>query len=120
MTASRNSSVPVGVGGTAKWVTIAGIGVGASRIEGFAAASAVGAEQVRGVVLAPFYFRITNDGRRGLNVSAFNDVRGMQQGVAIGIFNKARVLDGLQIGLLNYAGNKSHAKLLPIFNYARR
>jgi hypothetical protein len=44
----------------------------------------------------------------------------MQQGVAIGIFNKARVLDGLQIGLLNYAGNKTHAKVLPIFNYARR
>lgn len=115
------AGIGIGVGGTAKWVTIAGLGVGASRIEGFAAASAVGAENVRGVVLAPIYFRVTEYGRvRGLNVSAFNDVRGMQQGVAIGIFNKARVLDGLQIGLLNYAGNKSHAKLLPIFNFARR
>jgi hypothetical protein len=86
-----------------------------------AIASAVGAEQVRGVVLAPAYFRISKYGRvNGLNVSAFNDVRGVQQGVAIGIFNSARVLDGLQIGLLNYAKNKPKAtRLLPLINFSR-
>jgi hypothetical protein len=115
------AGIGIGVGGTAKWVTVAGLGVGASRIEGFTAAAAVGAEQVRGVVFAPAYFRIKDDGRmKGLNISAYNDVRGVQQGLAIGIFNRARVLDGFQLGLLNYAGNKSHAKLLPFFNFARR
>jgi hypothetical protein len=54
-----------------------------------------------------------------VNVSAFNNIRGTQQGLAIGIFNYARSLDGVQVGLLNYAGNKSHARLLPVFNYAK-
>ena len=56
---------------------------------------------------------------RGLSVSAYNDIRGTQRGVTIGIYNRARILDGLQIGMLNYAGNKSHARLLPLVNYAR-
>jgi hypothetical protein len=54
-----------------------------------------------------------------VNISAFNDVRGMQQGLAIGIFNYARTLDGVQVGLLNYAGNKSRLRLLPLLNVAR-
>ena len=54
-------------------------------------------------------------GRHG----AYNDVRGIQQGLAIGLFNYARTLDGLQIGLLNYAANKRSARLLPLFNYSR-
>lgn len=115
------AGIGIGTGGTLKWVSIAGVGIGASRIQGVAIASAVGAEQVRGFVLAPAYFRISKYGRmNGLNVSAFNDVRGIQQGVAIGIFNSARVLDGLQIGLLNYAKNKPKAtRLLPFINFAR-
>jgi hypothetical protein len=103
-----------------KWVSIAGIGVGAPQIRGVAIASAVGGEDVRGLVIAPIYFRIANYGTmRGVNVSAFNNVKGTQRGLAIGILNIARSLDGVQLGLLNYAGNKHRAKLLPIVNYAR-
>jgi len=57
---------------------------------------------------------------RGVNISAFNNVRGTQQGLAIGIFNYARSLDGVQVGILNYAANKRSGKLLPIVNFARR
>ncbi len=76
---------------------------------------------MRGVVIAPLYFRIANGGQmRGVNLSAYNDVRGTQRGLAIALFNYARNLDGVQLGLLNYAGNKSRGtRLLPIINYAR-
>jgi hypothetical protein len=114
------AGIGIGTGGTLKWVSVAGLGIGAHRIEGVALASAVGAEQARGLIVAPFYFQIMKRGRmNGLNISAYNDIRGMQQGLAIGLFNYAHTLDGVQIGVLNYAGNKTHARLLPLFNYAR-
>lgn len=110
----------IGSGGTLKWVSVAGIGIGAPRIEGVAIASAIGAQDARGLIVAPFYFKIQKHGRmNGVNISAYNDIRGTQQGLAIGIFNYARTLDGVQIGLLNYAANKRTAKLLPLLNIAR-
>jgi hypothetical protein len=115
------AGIGIGAGGTLKWVSVAGIGIGAQRIEGLAIASAVGAKETKALVIAPFYFKIANGGRaNGVNISAYNNVRGMQQGLAVGIFNYARTLDGVQIGLLNYARNKSRgSRLLPLFNYAR-
>jgi hypothetical protein len=120
VTGVQIAGVGIGAGGTLKWVSLAAVGIGAPRIEGLAIASAVGGQDVRGIVLAPVYFKIVNGGRmNGLNVSAWNDVRGIQQGLAIGIFNYAHTLDGVQIGLLNYAGNKRRGtRLLPLVNYA--
>lgn len=119
VTGVQLAGIGIGAGGTLKYVSIAGAGIGAPRIEGLAIAAGVGAENVRGVVIAPLYFKIQDTGRmHGVNVSAWNNIRGTQQGLAIGIFNYARSLDGVQVGILNYAGNKSHARLLPIFNYA--
>jgi hypothetical protein len=115
------AGIAIGSGGPLRWLSIAGIGIGASSIEGAAIATTVGAHDVRGFVLAPAYFRIQETGMvNGFNVSAFNHVKGTQQGLAFGIFNYARVLDGVQIGILNYAGNKSAGtRLLPVFNVAR-
>ena len=80
----------------------------------------MGAEQTHGLMIAPIYFKIPRDGRaNGVNISAYNDVRGTQQGLAIGLFNYARHLDGVQVGILNYAANKRSARLLPLFNYSR-
>lgn len=113
--------IGMGVGGTLRWLGISLGGIGAQRIEGVALAPAVGALDVRGLALAPAYFRIEQHGTvRGVNVSAFNHVKGTQRGLAIGIFNYARNLDGFQVGLLNYAANKPPGtRLLPILNYAR-
>jgi hypothetical protein len=52
VTGIQVAGIGIGAGGTLKWVSIAGAGIGAPRIEGFAAAAAVGGEQVRGVVIA--------------------------------------------------------------------
>src|SRR5687767_2326395 len=121
VTGVQLSGIGMGVGGTLKWVSVAGLGIGAPRIEGVAVAAAVGTQEGRGLIIAPGYFRVGNGGMmRGVNMSAYNDVRGTQRGLAIGIFNYARHLDGVQVGLLNYAGNKPRGtRLLPILNFSR-
>jgi hypothetical protein len=44
-------------------------------------------------------------------------VRGEQHGLTIGLFNYAESLDGVQVGLLNYAGNnRAGLRWLPIAN----
>jgi len=110
----------IGAGGTLQGLSLSGGGIGAPRIEGVAVALAIGTNELRGLAIAPAYFRVDEGGNtRGVNVSAFNHIRGTQRGLAIGIVNFARVLDGTQIGLLNYAANKSSWRLLPIVNHAR-
>jgi len=53
----------------------------------------------------------------GVAVSSWNNVRGEQRGLTIGIFNYARTLHGLQLGLLNYVrSNPKGLRLLPVFN----
>ncbi|HET7564718.1 MAG TPA: hypothetical protein VFJ96_06970, partial [Gemmatimonadaceae bacterium] len=98
---------------------IAGIGVGAPLVKGvLLSGAAAGGQDVTGVILAPAYVRIGNDGRfTGISASAVNDVRGEQHGLTIGIFNYARKLFGVQLGLINYArNNPAPFKVLPLLN----
>jgi hypothetical protein len=113
--------VGVGAGGELKGVALGGIGVGAPRITGLAIGGfGAGGEEVRGLVIAPAWFRVEETGFvRGVSVSAFNDVRGAQYGVSIGLLNIADELHGLQVGLLNIARNKDSFSVLPILNYHR-
>ena len=108
----------IGAGNHLKWVGIAGLGIGSPRITGFAAAAGVGGEDVRGVVLAPLYFRLEERGRlSGVAVSAFNDIRGAQHGLVIGLVNITDELHGVQLGLINIARNKRSFPVLPLVNY---
>jgi hypothetical protein len=57
------------------------------------------------------------DELRGLAVAGYNRVRRQQYGLTIGIYNRARTLHGVQIGLLNYAGNnRPGLRYLPFIN----
>ena len=107
-----------GAGGTLRGLAIGGIGVGAPRIRGIIIASAAGGHDVEGGIVAPFYFKIENDGRvRGITTSAFNHIKGQQFGLSIGLLNYAWEVHGLQIGVLNYAGNnRPGLRWLPVFN----
>ncbi|MGH7700801.1 MAG: LA_2272 family surface repeat-containing protein [Gemmatimonadales bacterium] len=68
-------------------------------------------ERVNGVNLT-FWTDLT-----GFSFGAYNRVQGTQVGLAIGIYNSARTLKGLQIGLLNRAdNNKPPFRYLPILN----
>jgi hypothetical protein len=111
------AGIGVGSGGTIRGLTVAGIGVGAPRIEGLVAALAAGGVDVKGIVLAPAYFRIENGTFTGGSVSAINYIRGEQRGLTIGLFNFARTLAGVQLGLINYAGNNPPGlRVLPLVN----
>ena len=53
----------------------------------------------------------------GVSIAAYNRIEHVQRGLTIGIFNQARELHGVQIGILNYAGNNEGiARWLPIVN----
>ncbi len=106
----------VGVGGEARGLLLGGIGAAASGVA--IGGLGVGIGSGRGLVIAPGYFKVDEDGTfRGLSVSAYNDVRGTQRGVAIGILNIASELHGWQIGLINIARNKGSFSVLPLMNH---
>src|SRR6266478_3590463 len=111
------AGLAVGAGGSIEGIAIAGL-VGAPRIRGAVAALAAGGRDVAGLVVAPAYFDLMPDGSMtGVSVGAFNRKRGEQRGLAIGIVNYTPSLHGVQIGLVNWAGNNpSVLKLLPIVN----
>lgn len=121
MTGLQVAGVGIGTGGRLKGVSIAGVGVGAPRIEGLAVAAAAGGKEVIGVVLAPVFFRIEDDGElHGASISAVNRIRGSQRGLTIGLVNYAYRLNGVQLGLVNIVReNPDGRRVLPIVNWGR-
>jgi hypothetical protein len=124
----------MGAGGTIRHVSVAGLAIGASRIAGVAVAGGVlGSPEMKGVMIAGLWNRVRADegwfgqrGRRverearftGVGISAFNQVRGHQSGLTIGLLNYAWTLDGLQLGLLNIVRDNPPARrVLPIINW---
>lgn len=84
---------------------IRGIGLGGYRVR---------SETAHGITGA--VFRVELEELTGFSAAAWNDL-GVQRGLVIGIYNRARELHGVQIGLLNYAGNnRGIARLLPLVN----
>jgi hypothetical protein len=114
------SGIGTGAGGTLKGLHMAGIGVGGTTVRGIVLSGfAAGGHDVKALMVAPAYINIKDDGiQRGLAISAFNRIQGEQAGFTIGIVNWARTLSGVQIGLLNFAGNKERMKWMPLVNWA--
>jgi hypothetical protein len=125
----------MGAGGTISFLTINGFGLGAPRIHGAAIAGAViGAPEAKGLMLAGAWLRIReeegDDDRsarfrrsggalfQGVGVSAFNQIKGRQNGLTIGLLNYAWSLSGVQLGLLNIVrDNPPGRKVLPLLNW---
>jgi hypothetical protein len=113
-----------GAGGTLRGLVIGGFGAGAPVIRGIVLGGiGAGGHDVKGGILAPFYFKIESEkngslGRvSGVTLSAFNHVKGEQFGLSLGLLNFAWELNGVQIGLINYAANNPKGlRLLPLFN----
>jgi hypothetical protein len=121
----------IGAGKELKGITGALVGVGSPKVTGLAVALAVGGLDVKGVMIAPAYFRVgggknTNDAGEvseeegmvtGLTVSAFNQIKGEQRGVAFGVVNYTKRIKGFQLGLINIVKeNPKGLRVLPIFN----
>jgi hypothetical protein len=110
----------VGSGGTLKYLSIAGLGVGAPTVKGVAIGGlGVGGEELQGIMVAGATVRIVNDGMlRGVAVSTVNIVQGTTRGLTIGLVNYTRRLHGVQLGLINIArDNPSGRRFLPVINW---
>jgi hypothetical protein len=86
-----------------------------SRVEGLAATLyRIRTHETLGLMVAGW---IKTTDARGVTIAAYNQIRGTQHGLAIGVFNSARELHGVQIGLLNRAkNNKPPFRWVPIVN----
>jgi hypothetical protein len=107
----------------AQTLPIAGLGVGAPSLSGIVITGVgAGTLEFNGGVIAPLYFRIEQEGSmRGVSVSAFNRLSGVQHGLAIGVLNIAEELRGVQIGLINIARrNPRGRRVLSIVNWGSR
>jgi hypothetical protein len=121
------AGVGTGAGGTMRGLAVSGVGVGASVIRGVAAAGlGVGGQRLTGLFAAAYTVRIADMDHRGdgelhgVGISAFNDVRGTQRGLTIGVLNYARTLHGVQLGVINIVrNNPSGRKVLPVINWGR-
>ena len=110
--------VGVGAGRHLRGLHLGGIGIIAPRLTGVAVGGAIISEQAVGGLVAPLYARIAEGGHlKGMSVSLFNHVKGRQQGLTVGLINVADSLVGVQLGVLNYAGNNPLLlRLLPLLN----
>lgn len=70
----------------------------------------------QGINITGLYSRIGGD-FMGFSVSALNHIGGQQNGITFGLFNIAKSLKGVQIGLINYVkDNPKWARILPLIN----
>lgn len=107
----------VGSGGTVTGLAVGGVGVGAAAVRGAIIGLVAGGRDVAGLVVAPAYFTVEPEGGfTGVALSAVNRIQGEQRGLTIGLVNIAARLHGVQLGLVNYAGNNSTFKVMPLVN----
>ena len=105
-------------GGHLKGVGIGGLAVQAEdAINGVAIGGyKVGSWQLEGLIIAAIRTK-AKESMAGLAIAGYNNIQGVQRGLTIGLYNRARELHGVQVGLLNYAGNnKGILRWLPIVN----
>lgn len=120
MTGINIGGFGVGCGGVLKGITIGGLGAGAPTVKGLTIAGiAAGGMDVKGITIALGTIKVENEGSlKGFSASAFNQIKGKQTGVSLGIVNYARHLNGFQFGLINYVrDNPKYLRILPILNF---
>ncbi|HVE78242.1 MAG TPA: hypothetical protein VNA89_05255 [Gemmatimonadaceae bacterium] len=104
--------------GPVRWVAITAGAVDARRdtVAGLAVGGYyVRARAVRGGAAALWRVRTRDLG--GISVAAYNDVRGPQHGLSVGVVNRARSLRGVQLGLLNHVSdNPPLLRWMPVAN----
>ena len=115
----------IGIGGVGMvangGITGLAVGVlGGVSSDGILRGAAVGGYMVRIREIRGFsasVLRVKTNTLRGVSIAGFNQVRRVQVGLSIGLLNYARELHGVQVGLLNIAGNnRGLARVLPLLN----
>ncbi|MCK5075281.1 MAG: hypothetical protein KAR38_02845, partial [Calditrichia bacterium] len=110
----------IGAGENFKGIGFGGLGVGSPNVVGLAVGGVgVGGVNLKGIMLAIGTIKVENNGSlTGFSLSAFNQIKGKQNGLTFGIVNYARKLNGVQIGLINYVrDNPKYLRILPLINF---
>jgi hypothetical protein len=85
---------------------LVGVAVGGLHVEG---------RWIHGLAISPIRTRTWE--MRGVSIAGYNRMKGDQFGLAIGLYNYAKRLHGVQLGLINNArNNKGLLRVLPIIN----
>jgi hypothetical protein len=111
--------IGAGAGVELRGITVGGLGAGAPSVKGLTLSLGTArGQKVQGVTVAGLWFKVNDDGlMKGLSISAFNQIKGVQNGISFGIFNWAWHLNGVQLGLINYVrDNPKFLKILPVIN----
>lgn len=124
--------IAVGAGEELSGLTLAAVGIGSPRVNGIAAALAVGGVHLKGIMIAPAFLRVGSGDRKknsdeqqseeegsmtGLSISAYNRIKGEQKGVALGVVNYTKRIKGFQFGVINIVReNPRGLRVLPVFN----
>jgi len=114
----------VGSEGNVEGISIAGFSVfGAQKLKGFtlSGVAAGSNKNITGFTAALGWITVgtkTTEGiLNGVSLSAINYINGRQNGIAIGLLNKANTVRGVQIGAFNIiTSNPGLTKILPLFN----
>ncbi len=130
------AGIGLGAGAEVSGLAIAGVGVASPKLNAIVIAPAAATMEAKGLMVTPVYLQVGGSKARwsdsgesagstfkGIAISAYNNIRGEQKGLSIGVFNYADHQKGFQLGLLNYVkDNPKGLRLLPIFNtrFARK
>jgi hypothetical protein len=100
----------------ARWITLHGIDIEvANELNGLGLSGiTVRAAEIRG--MAASLALVNSELMKGFSLSTVNYCTDLQVGLSIGIVNIAEELNGIQLGIINIAKNKSRFKTLPIIN----
>lgn len=115
--------IGIGVGGVTRGLCVGGFGVGGDDLRGvLLGGTTVQGGSLTGLAAAAAFIQIDAEAeQRGVAVSAFNRMRGLQRGLTIGVLNYAADLNGIQIGVLNIArSNRPGLRVLPLANWSMR
>lgn len=101
---------------------ISGLAVGGLAVVGSDGLVGVGiggahgvAQWIHGLAISPIRTRTWE--MRGVSIAGYNRMKSDQFGLAIGVYNYARRLHGVQLGLINNArNNRGWRRVLPLFN----
>lgn len=119
MTGLTVAGLAAGAGNQMKGLAVSGFGAGAPVLRGVALGGLfTGGADIKGATLTAGWTRVSEDGSySGLAIGSFNQIRGSQTGLSIGIVNYTRQLRGVQIGIVNHvAENPAILRTLPFIN----
>lgn len=98
-------------------LTLAGIVVGGNRIKGVAVSPGIVKSKSNLTGIALSGISVNTGQLTGVAIAGITNINKKQRGLSVALVNRTKDLHGLQIGLINIAGNnRKGLRFLPVFN----